>query len=122
MSSWTRPIGIWSSGPNCPWRGEYSPKMISVSSLSKTYGCRASAWAGSSARDRPLFETFLAAKEQIHICGPVVDEELAYRYLLHKDKHFPRIAADIRDKFETVKHWMQQQEDWGMGGNPRAAA
>jgi aspartate/methionine/tyrosine aminotransferase len=99
-------------GEQLPLAAEYSQRMISISSLSKTYGLPGLRTGWIICRDRPLFETFLAAKEQIHICGPVIDEELAYRYLLHRDKHFPRITADILKKFETVKRWMQEQEDW----------
>jgi aspartate/methionine/tyrosine aminotransferase len=99
-------------GPRLPLAAEYSPKIISVSSLSKTYGLPGLRVGWIICRDQSLFNTFLAAKEQIHICGPIVDEELAYRYLLHRDIHFPRITADIRAKFNQVKHWMQQQQDW----------
>jgi aspartate/methionine/tyrosine aminotransferase len=95
-----------------PLAVEYSPRIISISSLSKTYGLPGLRTGWLICRDRPLFETFLAAKEQIHICGPVIDEELAYRYLLHRDRHFPRITADIRAKLEIVKNWMGQQDDW----------
>jgi len=116
-------------GPQLPVAAEYSPRMISISSLSKTYGLPGLRTGWIICRDRKLFETFLAAKEQMHICGPVIDEELAYRYLLHRDKHFPRITADIRKKFETVKRWMQQQEEWewveprgGCVGFPRLKA
>ena len=116
-------------GPRLPLAAAYSPKMISVSSLSKTYGLPGLRIGWIICRDRHLMATFLAAKEQIHICGSVIDEELAYRYLLHRDEHFPRITADIRAKFEQVKHWMQQQEDWewveprgGCVGFPRLKA
>jgi len=116
-------------GSQLPLAAEYSPRMISVSSVSKTYGLPGLRTGWIICRDRPLFETFLAAKEQIHICGPVIDEELAWRFLLHRDRHFPRIAADIRAKFEQVNHWIQRQEDWewveprgGCVGFPRLKA
>ena len=99
-------------GRQLPLAAEFSPKMISISSLSKTYGLPGLRTGWIVCRDKILFNTFLAAKEQIHICGPVIDEELAYRFLLHRDKHFPRITADIREKFGLVRNWMQQQDDW----------
>jgi aspartate/methionine/tyrosine aminotransferase len=55
-------------------------------------------------------ETFLAAKEQIHICGSVLDEEVAFRYLQHRETHFQRIQKDIREKFYIVKSWMSDQD------------
>ncbi|HEX3934079.1 MAG TPA: pyridoxal phosphate-dependent aminotransferase, partial [Puia sp.] len=99
-------------GPQLPLAAEYSPRLISVSSLSKTYGLPGLRIGWIICRDRPLLETFLAAKEQIHICGPVVDEELAYRYLLQRDRHFPRIRADIAGKFALVKTWIESQDKW----------
>jgi len=99
-------------GPQLPLAAEYSPRLISISSLSKTYGLPGLRTGWIICRDLELFETFLAAKEQIHICGPVIDEELAYRYMLHRDKYYPRIRKDIAEKFTLVKTWMEQQEDW----------
>ena len=116
-------------GPQLQLAAEYSPKIISVSSLSKTYGLPGLRTGWIICRDRQLYDTFLAAKEQIHICGPILDEELAWRFLLHRDRHFPRITADIRAKFDQVKHWIQRQQDWewveprgGCVGFPRLKA
>lgn len=99
-------------GDKLPLAAEYSPRLISISSLSKTYGLPGLRTGWIICRDQRLYETFLAAKEQIHICGPVIDEELAYRYMLHRDKHFPRIRTDIAEKFAIVKAWMESQQDW----------
>ena len=99
-------------GEQLPLAAEYFQNIISVSSLSKTYGLPGLRTGWIICQDRELMNTFLAAKEQIHICGPVLDEELAFRYLQQKDRHFPRIKADIRQKFEIVKAWMQQQENF----------
>jgi aspartate/methionine/tyrosine aminotransferase len=99
-------------GQQLPLAAEYSPRIISVSSLSKTYGLPGLRTGWIICRDSSLLETFLAAKEQMHICGPVLDEELAYSYLLHRDRHFARIHADIAAKFQVVKTWMNQQNEW----------
>lgn len=97
-------------GEQLPLAAISSPNIISVSSLSKTYGLPGLRTGWIICRDPVLMESFLAAKEQIHICGPVLDEELAYRYLLHKDKYFGRIRQDILEKFNIVKSWMERQE------------
>jgi aspartate/methionine/tyrosine aminotransferase len=99
-------------GQQLPLAAEYSPRIISVSSLSKTYGLPGLRTGWIICRDSQLLETFLAAKEQMHICGPVLDEELAYRYLLHRDRHFEHIRTDIAAKFQVVKSWMNQQNEW----------
>jgi aspartate/methionine/tyrosine aminotransferase len=99
-------------GQQLPLAAEYSPRIISVSSLSKTYGLPGLRTGWVICRDNQLLETFLAAKEQMHICGPAIDEELAYRYLLHSNSHLPQIRADIAAKFGIIKSWMNQQNEW----------
>jgi len=97
-------------GPPLPLAATYWEGVISVSSLSKSYGLPGLRMGWIICRDRRLMETFLAAKEQIFICGSMLDEEVSYRYLLQKDRHFPGIQKDILEKFGMVKSWMQQQE------------
>jgi aspartate/methionine/tyrosine aminotransferase len=97
-------------GELLPLAVEYADHVISVSSLSKTYGLPGIRVGWIICRDPKLMETFLAAKEQIHICGPVLDEEIAYRYMMQKRRYLAPIRADIRQKFDIVKSWMQQQE------------
>lgn len=99
-------------GGRLPLAAAYSPRVISVSSLSKTYGLPGLRTGWIVCRDKGIMEEFLAAKEQIHICGPVLDEELSYRYLLHRERHLPRIRTDIAEKFSIVKTWMERQNQW----------
>jgi aspartate/methionine/tyrosine aminotransferase len=99
-------------GEQLPLAATLSPRVISVSSLSKTYGLPGLRVGWIICRDRQLMTRFLAAKEQMHICGPLLDEEIAYHYWQRRDEHLPRIRADIRQKLESVKEWMRQQDDW----------
>ncbi len=64
-------------GELLPVAATLSERAISVSSLSKTYGIPGIRTGWLVCRDRELMRTFLAAKEQIGICGSVVDEEIA---------------------------------------------
>jgi aspartate/methionine/tyrosine aminotransferase len=89
---------------------DYSERVISVSSLSKTYGLPGLRVGWIFCRDKKLMETFLAAKEQMYICGSALDETVAYRFLLQKDQYFPSIMNDIRDKFTLVQQWMEGQD------------
>jgi aspartate/methionine/tyrosine aminotransferase len=93
-----------------PFAAELSPRVISVSSLSKTYGLPGIRIGWIACRDRGLMEMFLAAKEQIMICNSVVDEEIAYRFLLKKRERLIPILAKIRHHFEIVRDWMISQE------------
>lgn len=97
-------------GPLPPLASEYGDHVISVSSLSKTYGLPGLRMGWIICRDSRLMETFLAAKEQMHICGSPLDEAIAFRYMLHREEHFRRIVRDIRGKFDIVKTWMGQQD------------
>jgi aspartate/methionine/tyrosine aminotransferase len=96
-------------GEKLPLAADYSEKVISVSSLSKSYGLPGIRLGWIICRNKELMETFLAAKEQIHICGSVLDEEVAFRYLQHKDRYFEKIRSDIDEKFNMIKAWMSTQ-------------
>jgi len=98
-------------GEPLPLAAEYGDHVISISSLSKTYGLPGLRMGWIICRDQQLMDTFLAAKEQIHICGSPLDEEVAFRYVQHKAAHFQRITKDISAKFAIVKTWIEQQDD-----------
>jgi aspartate/methionine/tyrosine aminotransferase len=97
-------------GEQLPLAAEYSSKIISVSSVSKTYGLPGLRMGWIICRDSRLMEAFLAAKEQIQICGSTIDEELTFRCLQQKDRFLDRIRTDIKDKFTIVKNWMNGQD------------
>lgn len=93
-----------------PWVASLSPRAISVSSMSKSYGIPGIRIGWILCRDRDLMEKFLCAKEQMGICGSVVDEEIAYQTLLKKKAWFASINPVIREAFETMRSWMHQEE------------
>jgi len=95
-----------------------SPRVISVSSMSKSYGLPGIRIGWLVTQDKNLMETFLAAKEQIFITNSVVDEEIALQFLLRKDSLFPRIKKTIHENFELLKKIMGQQHllEWVMPG------
>ncbi len=115
-----------SFGAVLPPAASLSPAVISVSSLSKTYGLPGIRMGWLLCRDHALMETFLAAKEQIFISNSVVDEEIAYQFLCRKAEHLQRIRAHIDTNFSLVKTWMAAQPDFewiepqgGVVGFPR---
>lgn len=97
-----------------PIAASLSDRVISVSSLSKTYGLPGIRIGWLITQNKKLQELFLAAKEQIFICGSVVDEEIAFRYLSKRNDFFPAIKKDMLEKFEITKGWMENQKffDW----------
>ncbi len=92
-----------------PPAASLSPSVISVSSLSKTYGLPGIRLGWLMTQDAALMQTFLAAKEQIFISGSVLDEEVAYQYLVKRDAHLTRIRADIERKRAIVQEWMAEE-------------
>jgi aspartate/methionine/tyrosine aminotransferase len=93
-----------------PLAASLSERAISVSSLSKSYGLPGIRIGWIITRNSQLKELFLAAKEQITICGSVVDEEIAYRYLARRSAFFPAIQKDQLEKFHITTAWMESQD------------
>lgn len=83
--------------------------VISVASLSKAYGLPGLRLGWLLTRDPALAEHFLAAKEQIFIAGPVLDEEIAWRVYRRRREILPEIMADVRERLTTLKQWMARE-------------
>lgn len=93
-----------------PVGASLGPHVISVSSLSKAYGVPGIRVGWLITRDRRLQELFLAAKEQISICGSVVDEWIAEQILRRRDELLPPTLAGMRDRLELVAAWIADEE------------
>lgn len=93
-----------------PVAATLSDKVISVSSMSKSYGLPGIRIGWLICRNKKLMETFLAAKEQIFITNSVIDEEVAYRYLRDKEKFYTPVKQTIKRNFEVIKNFMQNQQ------------
>ena len=97
---------------HCRWLHPCQKKAISVSSLSKTYGIPGIRTGWIVCRDRELMETLLSAKEQIGICGSVVDEEIAYRALLGREEWLKSNNLHISEAFSIIRDWMKNQTEF----------
>jgi aspartate/methionine/tyrosine aminotransferase len=93
-----------------PVAATLSDRVISISSMSKSYGLPGIRIGWIIARNKRLMETFLAAKEQICITNSVVDEEIACQYLQRKESLFAPVRATIMKNFVVMKEFMQNQE------------
>jgi aspartate/methionine/tyrosine aminotransferase len=87
-----------------------SKRAISVSSLSKTYGIPGIRTGWLVCRDAELMRTFLAAKEQIGICGSVVDEEIAARAFAQRETWLADLRPFIAERFSVVSQWIAGEE------------
>jgi aspartate/methionine/tyrosine aminotransferase len=98
------------SGP-APLAAGLGPHCISVASMSKSYGLPGIRIGWIITRDRALQETFLAAKEQMFICNPVVDEEIAFQVLSRKGAMLPPVLAKNRRALATMRSWIGAQSE-----------
>ncbi len=96
--------------PKLPVAASLSENVISVTSMSKAFGLPGIRMGWLLCRDKALMETMLAAKEQIFITNSVVDEEIAFQYLLQREKHFGPVLQTIEKNFAIMKGFMQGQE------------
>ena len=93
-----------------PMAASLGEHVISVSSLSKAYGVPGIRIGWLVTKDAALRELFLAAKEQINICGSVVDEWIAEQILARRQQCLPRTLAEMRSRRECVSEWIAGEE------------
>jgi len=95
--------------PLLPYAAELSDRVISVSSVSKSFGAPGIRIGWIISRDRELMNDFLAAKEQISLCNSVVDEEIAWYLLQNKPRFIQPNHVHIRTNFAYIKGWFAAQ-------------
>ena len=93
-----------------PMAATLSPRVLAVSSMSKTYGLPGLRVGWLTCRDDRLMETFLAAKEQIFICGAVLEEELSARVLERRSAVLSLVHAKTRKHLAVVRDWIDGHE------------
>jgi aspartate/methionine/tyrosine aminotransferase len=93
-----------------PMAATLSARAISVSSMSKAYGLPGLRVGWAVCRDPELAETLLAAKEQMFICGATLDEAIAARVLVDRDRILTPILDEVRGRLEIVRAWLRGQD------------
>jgi aspartate/methionine/tyrosine aminotransferase len=92
-----------------PQAAALGPHVISVSSLSKAYGIPGIRIGWLITRDPKLQETFLAAKEQISICGSVIDEWIAEQVLAGRAGFLSPTMVEMRKRRQLVSEWIARE-------------
>ncbi|HLP49957.1 MAG TPA: pyridoxal phosphate-dependent aminotransferase [Chitinophagales bacterium] len=93
-----------------PYYAELSDRVISVSSVSKSFGAPGVRIGWIINRDKELMNDFLAAKEQITICNSVLDEEVAWYLVANKKEILAKNHEHINTNFNYLKQWFAGQE------------
>jgi aspartate/methionine/tyrosine aminotransferase len=96
--------------PALPLATSLGEHVISVSSLSKAYGVPGIRLGWLITRDADLQEKFLAAKEQISICGSVIDEWIGLQVMRGRKALLAATMADMRRRRDAVAQWMAGEE------------
>jgi aspartate/methionine/tyrosine aminotransferase len=97
-------------GEALPLAASLAPHVISVSSLSKAYGVPGLRVGWLVTRDPGLQDLFLAAKEQMSICGSVMDEWVAEQVLAQSTHFLTPIRNEMQQRRRMVDDWMAGEE------------
>ncbi len=89
-----------------PLAASIAAHVISVASLSKTYGLPGLRLGWLVCRDAQRMHCLLAAKEQIFICGSALDEEVAWQYFRRRENFLPAIRATIARHRDLTLNWL----------------
>ena len=95
-----------SYGAPLPVAASLGEHVISVSSLSKAFGVPGIRIGWIISRKPALRELFLAAKEQISICGSVLDEWVAEQILRKREQLLSVTLVEMRRRLKRVTEWM----------------
>lgn len=109
-----------------PAAATLSPRVISISSLSKSYGLPGLRTGWLATQDQDVLNTALAVREQVSIANNALSEEIAFRVLTEKDRYVDRAKQRIHKNRNIAADWIDQQEnfEWvypeaGVVGFPR---
>jgi len=116
-------------GDKLPLAASLSDRVVSVASMSKAYGLPGLRVGWAVTRDAALMEQLLAAKEQIVICGPTLDEAIAAKVLADSARILDPIIERNHRHLELVAAFMagEPRMEWvaprgGVVCFPRIAA
>jgi threonine dehydratase/aspartate/methionine/tyrosine aminotransferase len=90
-----------------PLAASLGSHVISVSSLSKAYGVPGIRLGWIISSNPKLQELFLAAKEQISICGSVLHEWIGENILMQRRTLLDATLHKMRRRLRTVEDWME---------------
>lgn len=93
-------------GPKPPLAATIAPHVISVSSMSKSFGIPGIRVGWVVNTDPKLMTDLLAAKEQIGICGSIIDETIAAVALGQRSTFLPPLIARLAKARDRVEAWI----------------
>ena len=97
-------------GEKLPVAASLGDHVLSVSSLSKSFGIPGVRIGWLITTNRRLQETFLAAKEQMCISGSVINEWIAIDVLSRRQKILSDTTSEMEIRLQMVESWIQNEE------------
>ena len=92
-----------------PTAATLSPKVISVSTMSKCYGLPGIRIGWLATQDQFILDSILTIREQITITNNSLGEAIALHVLERKDGFLKRSRAHVKKNLDTVSRWVQKQ-------------
>ncbi len=85
-------------------------RVIAVSSLSKAFGCPGIRLGWLITQNKELLHKFLCAKEQIGICGSVIDETIGINILENRGKLLAESNPKNKKHLNIVREWVNNDK------------
>lgn len=99
-----------SFGEKLPVAASLGEHVLSVSSLSKSFGIPGIRIGWLITANKELQETFLAAKEQVSISGSVIDEWVATQVLSRRQEILARTTEEMKVRLQMVQTWIEGED------------
>jgi aspartate/methionine/tyrosine aminotransferase len=93
-----------------PLAASLSPKAISITSMSKTYGLPGIR-VGWVVGNQEVIDGVCAVREQVTICNPSISEAIALHVLMRKDWMMAEIRRKVQDNYAVMKNWLDKRAD-----------
>lgn len=95
-----------------PAAASLSPKVISISSMSKCYGLPGIRIGWAATKDQFMLDSLLAIREQVSITNNAISEEIAVSVLKRKTEFLLEAKHLVEKNRQSVSEWMDRQEDF----------
>lgn len=97
-------------GEQLPIAAQLGDHVVSVASLSKSYGIPGIRCGWLITQNKDLQEQFLAAKEQISITGSVIDEWIAEQVLERRESILTQTRKEMEIRLDMVAAWIEKED------------
>lgn len=99
-----------SFAPPPPLAASLSPKVISITSMSKSYGLPGIR-VGWVVSHEEVIRGVCAVREQVTICNPAISEVIALEVLRRKDALLEGIRSKVQGNYKIMKNWLAERQD-----------